>query len=277
MRRMLKVTTWNVNGIRARSREVLAWLEREAPDVVCLQEVRASPEHVPGELRELPGYFGCWHGHKGYSGVALLLARATFGAEPEFVHPPFDLEARSVTALAGGVLFASLYVPNGGKDFDAKVRFLAELDAFCAQAQAAGQPLIVCGDLNVAREERDVHPAQRNPRKIGQLPAERAQLEQIIGRGLCDLSRKFHPDDDRLFSWWAPWRNARERNIGWRLDYVLASQALAERATACEVHRLHGTSDHGPVLATFDVDLPRAQPRGDAPPASEPRGQLKLL
>jgi exodeoxyribonuclease III len=275
---MLKVTTWNVNGIRARASEVRAWLEREAPDVVCLQEVRASPENVPGELRELPGYFGCWHGYKGYSGVALLLSRATFGTRPEFVHPSFDLEARCVTAIAGGVLFASLYVPNGGKDFAAKVRFLTELDAFCAQAQTAGQPMVLCGDLNVSREERDVHPAQRNPQKIGQTPGEREQLERIIGRGLRDLSRQFHPDDDRLFTWWAPWRNARERNIGWRLDYVLASEALAARAIACDVQRLHGSSDHGPLLATFDLELPRGEPHDDPTPSSESRGrQLNLF
>jgi exodeoxyribonuclease-3 len=274
---MLKITTWNVNGIRARAAEVRAWVEREAPDVVCLQEVKASPEHVPGELRELPGYFGCWHGHKGYSGVALLLSRATFGARPEFVHPPFDLETRSVTAIAGGVLFASLYVPNGGKDFEAKVRFLNELDAFCRDAQAAGQPVIICGDLNVAREPRDVHPKLQNPAQIGQTEGERAQLEQIIARGLCDLSRKFHPDDDELFTWWAPWRSNRERNIGWRLDYVLASESLAARAISCDAYREHGTSDHAPVTATFDVALPRTESSEGEPEPVTPRGQLSLL
>ena len=275
---MLKVATWNVNGIRARANEVRAWLERERPDVVCLQEVKASPEAVPAELRELPGYFGCWHGHKGYSGVALLFSRATFGARPAFVHPPFDLEARSVTAIAGGVLFASLYVPNGGKDFAAKVTFLNELDGFCAAAQAAGQALIVCGDLNVAREPRDVHDKLRNPLQTGQTQGERDQLEAIIGRGLCDLSRKFHPDDDELFTWWAPWRNNRERNIGWRLDYVLASEALAARAIACDAFREQGSSDHAPVIASFDVSLPRAEPSDDEPPPrDEPKGQLSLL
>jgi exodeoxyribonuclease III len=274
---MLKVSTWNVNGIRARAAEVRAWLERETPDVVCLQEVKASPEHVPGELRELPGYFGCWHGHKGYSGVALLVSRATFGARPQFVHPPFDLESRSVTAIAGGVLFASLYVPNGGKDFAAKVQFLGELEAFCRDARAAGQPVVVCGDLNVARERRDVHPKLQNPLQIGQTDGERAQLERIIGHGLVDLSRKFHPEDDELFTWWAPWRSNRERNIGWRLDYVLASESLAARAVSCDAYREHGTSDHAPVTAIFDLELPRAEPSGEEPAGVAAKGQLSLL
>jgi exodeoxyribonuclease-3 len=275
---MLKIATWNVNGIRARADQVRALLEEEQPDVVCLQEVKASPEAVPEELRELPGYFGHWHGHKGYSGVALLVSRATFGARPEFVHPPFDFETRVVTAVAGGVAFASIYLPNGGKDFDAKVRFIDELDAFCASAQAAGQPLIVCGDLNVARELRDVHPKLQKPDQIGQTDSERAQLERVISRGLVDLSRKFHPDDDQLFTWWAPWRNNRERNIGWRLDYVLASEVLAARATGCEVQAFRGSSDHAPVIATFDVTLPRAEPAPEEPQKpSEPTGQLRLL
>jgi exodeoxyribonuclease-3 len=276
---MLKVLTWNVNGIRARSAEVRALLERERPDVVCLQEVKASPEHVPVELLELPTHFGCWHGHKGYSGVALLFARESFGAAPAFVHPAFDVETRIVTAEASGVSFASIYVPNGGKDFGTKVRFLTALDGLCREAQAEGRKLIVCGDLNVAREERDVHPTLRNPLQIGQTAGERELLERIIGRGLVDLSRKFHADDDELFTWWAPWRKHRERNIGWRLDYVLASAALAERAIACEARREEGTSDHGPVIATFDLAIERkaAPDDGRGPAVVESSGQLRLI
>lgn len=274
---MLKVTTWNVNGIRARASEVRAWLEREQPDVLCLQEVKASPEDVPSELRELASYFGYWHGHKGYSGVALLFSRATFGARPQFVHPPFDLETRIVTAVAGGVLFASIYVPNGGKSFETKVAFLEALDAYCAQARADGLQIILCGDLNVALEARDVHPKLRNPLQIGQTAPEQSQLAKIIGHGLIDLSRKFYPDNDELFSWWAPWRNNRQRNIGWRLDYVLASESLATRAIGCEVLREHGSSDHGPVVALFDLDLPRAQPVDEPPVVVEDKGQLRLL
>jgi exodeoxyribonuclease-3 len=281
MAAMLKVTTWNVNGVRAREQQLLQWVERERPDVVCLQEIKADLADVPAALCALPGYHCYWHGYRGYSGVALHLSRAAFGGRPRFSHPEFDHEARIVTAQARDVLFASIYVPNGGKDYPGKVRFLDALDAFAERAIAAGQKLVLCGDLNVAREPRDVHPSLRNPAKIGQTPAEQAQLERLIGRGLVDLSRKSRPDDDRLYSWWAPWRNQRERNIGWRLDYVLASRELAEHALSCEVFRDFGSSDHGPVVAVFDVDPPRIEGPGEPEPEPEsPKpapGQLPLF
>jgi exodeoxyribonuclease-3 len=251
---MLKVTTWNVNGIRAREAQVAEFIAREQPDVICLQETKASLDKVPAALSELADYHCYWHGHKGYSGVALHLARKTFAARPEFAHPEFDHETRIVTARAGDLLFASTYVPNGGKDFDAKLRFLAALEAYVEAARASGTRVILCGDLNVAREERDVHPSIRRPDQIGHTPEEQAQFERILKHGgLVDLSRQFYPDDDRLFSWWAPWRNMRQKNIGWRIDYVLASGVLAERAQSCEVQREFGSSDHGPMVATFDV------------------------
>ena len=111
--------------------------------------------------------------------------------------------------------------------------------------------------MNVARTERDVHPKERKPRAIGQLPEERALIERILSRGLVDVGRALDPDNDGLFTWWAPWRNMRQRNIGWRLDYVFASEALAARATACPVQNEIGTSDHAPVVATFELTLRR--------------------
>jgi exodeoxyribonuclease III len=125
------------------------------------------------------------------------------------------------------------------------------MDEYAASFQSGGRRLVLCGDMNVARTERDVHPKERKPRAIGQLPEERASLERIIGRGLVDVGRALDPDNDGLFTWWAPWRNMKERNIGWRLDYVFASSALASTATACPVQKEIGTSDHAPVLATF--------------------------
>jgi len=148
--------------------------------------------------------------------------------------------------------FASVYVPNGGKDFPAKMRFLEALDRHVGEVSASARRLVICGDLNIARTGMDVHPKERKPQAIGQLPEERALLERIIGHGLVDVGRALAPDDDQMFTWWAPWRNMRERNIGWRLDYVLASQPLFERVQKCEVQKAVGTSDHAPVVAEFD-------------------------
>ena len=142
-------------------------------------------------------------------------------------------------------------MPNGGKDFPAKMRFLEAMDGYAASLQAENRLVVLCGDLNVARADIDVHPKERKPRAIGQLPEERALLERIISRGLVDVGRALDPDNDAMFTWWAPWRSMRQRNIGWRLDYILASQAIASRATACPVQAAVGTSDHAPVLATF--------------------------
>jgi len=257
---MLKVATWNVNGIRARAPEVVQWVEREAPDVLCLQEIKASPADVPAPLCELAGYWCLWHGFKGYSGVSMHLRKSTFPGRPLFAHPEFDHETRIVTARLGDIVFASAYVPNGGKDFPAKLRFLEGLLKFVEAAEAEGLKLVVCGDLNVAREERDVHPKLRKRDQIGTTPVERELFAKILSHGLVDLGRKFAPDDDRLFTWWAPWRNQRERNIGWRIDYVLASAQLAEKATSFAGFREFGTSDHGPLQTVFDVPAPAYEP-----------------
>jgi exodeoxyribonuclease-3 len=248
----LKIGTWNVNGIRARQAQVQEWAERERPDVICLQEIKASADQIPSLLYDLEGYWCYWHGGRGYSGVALHISKRVASDRPACVHPPFDFENRIVEARLGDVTVASVYVPNGGKDFPAKMRFLEAVDSYATDAQAAGRAIVLCGDLNIARTDRDVHPKERKPRAIGQLPEERALLERIIGRGLVDVGRTLDPDNDGLFTWWAPWRNLRQRNIGWRLDYVLASRAIAERAVSCPVMRDVGTSDHAPVVATFN-------------------------
>jgi len=272
---MLKLTTWNVNGARAREREVIEFIEREKPDVLCLQEVKAAPDQLPVTLSNLSGHHCYWHGQKGYSGVALLASQSTFARPPLYSHPAFDHESRIVTARFGKVVFASVYVPNGGKDFAAKVRFLDAMGEWAEDLRRNESVLVLMGDLNVAREARDVHPKLRKPEQIGQTPAERAQLERVISHDLVDLSRQFHPDDDALFSWWAPWRNMREKNEGWRLDYVLAHRSLAERAVSCEVDRGYGTSDHGPVTAVFDVEPPEAEPTPDPAPKPPPAGPVQ--
>jgi exodeoxyribonuclease-3 len=251
----MKLATWNVNGIRARQAQVQEWIARERPDVVCLQEIKATSDRIPTALCEMEGYWCYWHGGKGYSGVALQVSQTFSPDRPVFFHPDFDYENRivavEVVSELGPLTVASVYVPNGGKDFPAKMQFLEAMDAYAASFAGAGRALVMLGDMNVARTDRDVHPKERKPRAIGQLPEERAIIERILTRGLVDLGRAVDPDNDGLFTWWAPWRNMRERNIGWRLDYALVTEALAARATACEVRKDIGNSDHAPVVATF--------------------------
>ncbi|HEU4345210.1 MAG TPA: exodeoxyribonuclease III [Candidatus Binatia bacterium] len=250
----LKIATWNVNGIRAREAQLLEWTERERPDIVCLQELKSTVAQVPASLCELQGYRCYWHGARAYSGVGLHIRRDAFSEEPHFLHPSFDYETRIVTARIGDLVLASVYVPNGGKDFPAKMNFLREMERYVAELHAGGARLVVCGDLNITRTERDVHPKERNPALVGQRPEEREMFERILAQGLVDVGRALDPDNDNLFTWWAPWRRMRERNIGWRLDYILASEPLASKAARCAVYREFGTSDHAPVVATFDLN-----------------------
>jgi exodeoxyribonuclease-3 len=245
----MKIASWNVNGIRAREAQVLELVARERPDVLCLQEIKAPPARVPPSLCELGGYWCLWHGATAYSGVALHVRRELCPDRPPYVHPLFDMETRIATVDVGGVTIASVYVPNGGKDFAAKLRFLEAMERWAAGARDAGRTLVVAGDLNVARTDMDVHPKERKAGAIGQRPEERALLEGILGHGLVDVGRAVDPANDGLFTYWAPWRNLRQRNIGWRIDYVLASAALAERARRCAVLADFGTSDHAPVVA----------------------------
>ncbi|HEY1434282.1 MAG TPA: exodeoxyribonuclease III, partial [Thermoanaerobaculia bacterium] len=162
-------------------------------------------------------------------------------------------ETRIVAADIAGVTIASVYVPNGGKDYAAKLRFLEALGGYAAQQRAAGRELLICGDLNVARTDRDVHPRERKAGAIGQREDERALLEKLVAHGLVDVGRTLDPDNEGLFTWWPPWRNMRQRNMGWRIDFILASAALAHRATACVVRAEVGTSDHAPVMADFSA------------------------
>jgi exodeoxyribonuclease-3 len=247
----MKIATWNVNGIRARQVQLEAWLAAERPDVVCLQEIKATPEQIPESLLQIEGYWSYWHGAKGYSGVALLVRKELTAEPPLFTHPDFDHETRIAVATWGKIAVASVYVPNGGKDFAAKMKFLEALEAYVAAFSSVTDSLVVCGDINVARADIDVHPKERKLNAIGQLPEERALLDRMIGNGMRDVARDLHPDDDQFFTWWAPWRNMRQRNIGWRIDYIFAKGALAERVQSCESQREIGTSDHAPLVAMF--------------------------
>jgi len=247
----MKIGTWNVNGIRAREAQLCDWVERDRPDIVCLQEIKARPDQVPDRCK-LADYHAFWHGAGGYSGVALHLRRELLQA-PEFAHPGFDIETRIVQVALDNLVLASVYVPNGGKDYPAKLRFLQGLVDWVGALHEQGRELILCGDINIARTDMDVHPRERKPGIIGQRAEERALFEALLDDHLIDVTRALDPDNTALFTWWPPWRDMRKRNIGWRIDYILASRMIAERATECKILADVGTSDHAPIMMTAPI------------------------
>ncbi|MSR06999.1 MAG: exodeoxyribonuclease III [Gemmatimonadetes bacterium] len=246
----MRIATWNVNGIRARAAQLAEWLERDRPDVVCLQELKAEVGQIPEEVKRAD-YHAYWHCRKGYSGVALLIRKELSPALPVFAHPAFDMESRIVQAEYDGLIIASVYVPNGGKDYPAKLGFVRDLVEWAKALQSDARPLVLCGDINIAHTDMDVHPKERKADAIGQRREERDLFDALLGAGLVDTGRALNPDNGEMFSWWAPWRNLRARNIGWRIDYVLASNSTAARATGCVVQAAVGTSDHAPVVTTL--------------------------
>jgi exodeoxyribonuclease III len=261
----MRVVTWNVNGIRARFGEVVDLCRTVAPDLLCLQELKATAGQIPEPLTGLPDYVNVWHGGPGgYSGVSVHVRRAWTAAaataaaspsSPAFAPPAFDVQSRAIeVALGSGLRALSLYVPNGNRDLTGKLTFLEALHGHVREARQAGVQLILCGDLNVARAEIDVHENLRNPESVGQSAEERALLHALFDEGMVDLGRSFDPDNDGLFTWWPPWREERRKNRGWRLDYILASEPLARAASSCRVLADFGTSDHAPVAADFILE-----------------------
>jgi exodeoxyribonuclease-3 len=216
-------------------------------------EIKATPAQVPEPLTGLPGYASIWHGGpRGYSGVSLHVRAPA--SPPRFVVPELDVQNRVVELIDGNLHVLSVYVPNGNRDLPGKLAFLRGMREYVRGVHAAGGAIVLCGDLNVARTDLDVHPSMRGPRIIGQTPTERALLGDVLGEGLVDLGRAFAPDDPGLFTWWPPWRDERKKNHGWRLDFVLASTRLAAAATSCRVLADFGSSDHAPVQADLQVD-----------------------
>ena len=246
----MKIATWNVNGIRAREAQLCDWLERDLPDVLCLQEIKAERAQIPERCHH-GDYHTYWHGMRAYSGVSLHVKKDLFTTDPAFTHPDFDMESRFVQVSLGNVIVASVYVPNGGKDYPAKLDFMTKLAQWSNDQHRQGRELIICGDLNVARLDIDVHPRERKADVIGQRPEERQLFATMMGDHLVDVCRELDPTNEGLFTWWPPWRNMRQRNIGWRIDYILASKSIASRVQSCAVLADIGTSDHAPVMMTF--------------------------
>ena len=255
----VQVATWNVNSLRVRLPQVLAWLEQSQVDVFAMQETKlADPEFPRGELEAL-GYHVLYSGQKTYNGVALLSrwpCEAVVMDIPDFDDPP----RRVLGATTGGLRVLNLYVPNGqsvgSEKYEYKLRWLAAL-ARWLQTEVQQYPhLVVLGDFNVAPEDRDVHDPAAWVGSVHVSEPERAALRAVLDVGLVDVFRLFD-QPPKTFSWWDYRAFAFRRNHGLRIDLILASRALAARCTACRIdrepRRAERPSDHAPVIATFDL------------------------
>lgn len=253
----LRVTTWNVNGLRSALRKGLRdWLSHERPDVLLLQEVRADP--MPEALADL-GYAGAWFPAQrpGYSGVALLSVYPLSDIRAGMNHPEMDVEGRVLSAVVGGVRFASVYLPSGSSGPERqgfKDRVLADYHAWVTATLAEGLPLVIGGDYNVAHQELDLKNWRGNRGHSGFLPHERAWMTAHLGGGLTDTHRAWLGERPE-YTWWSNRGNAFANDTGWRIDYLLAAGVCV---LDLRVDRSVRLSDHAPLSGTVQagpVDL----------------------
>ena len=268
----MRIATWNVNSVRTRLEQVLAWLGQEQPDVLCLQETKVVDELFPRNAFESLGYQLAISGQKAYNGVAILsrlpLEDVSIGFEALLVDDPEAVELsgqkRVISALVEGIRVLNLYVPNGNslnsEKYEYKLAWLASLRRYLERQQLQGDPLCMLGDFNIGPEARDLHDPDRLTGKIMASQAEREALADLLGDRLQDAFRLFEPDAGH-WSWWDYRSGGWEVDRGWRIDHIYLSDELVACATGCVIHKATRgqtqPSDHAPVVVnlTWPPDL----------------------
>ena len=248
----MRILSWNVNGLRAVLKKgFLDWLRAEQPDVLCVQETKATPDQLADDVRDLPGYRVYFSSaqQKGYSGVALYSRRQPLGVQTSLGRPEFDGEGRVLAADYGDFVLFNVYFPNGKASqqrlqfkMDFYAAFLQHLDAL----RHNGRSLVVCGDFNTAHHEIDLARPKENERVSGFLPEERAWMDELVSHGFLDTFRMFNKEAGH-YSWWDLKTRARERNVGWRIDYCFVSEDLLPRVSSAFILPDVMGSDHCPL------------------------------
>lgn len=274
----LRVVSWNINGLRAAVKKgFTGWLSRQGDAIVAVQETRATEAQIPPEIRRLRA----WHRtavvaeRKGYSGVTLFARRAPDEIRSGLGDPTYDVEGRWVMARYGALWVANAYFPNGngtvneaGRRTNDRVPYKLGFDRAVKAAlqpmAEAGERVLLVGDFNTAHAPIDLARPKDNGKNSGFLPEERASVAAWLERGWQDSFRDFHPEEGGHYSWWATRNECRRRNIGWRIDYVLASPAAAPFVSGACIHRRVTGSDHCPVSVELrpEVLRPPAAARG---------------
>lgn len=255
----MRITTWNVNGLRAALRKGLPdHLAQIAPDILLLQEIRVRPDQLPAEWAQPQGWHTTWHPAEkpGYAGTAVWSRKPHKVVSTGLGDAKPDDEGRVLRIKTDGVQVASVYLPSGSsspKRQKAKQAWMKRFMPWAAKIKRARTPTLIGGDLNIAHTERDLYYAKSNKNKSGFLPEERAWFGDLLDKGWHDLVREHAGDVDGPYSWWSNRGQARKLDRGWRIDYLLGNAPAAQRFTAATTHRAAGLacSDHAPV----SVDL----------------------
>jgi exodeoxyribonuclease-3 len=253
----MRIVTYNVNGIGARLPNLLRWLDERAPDVVCLQELKAPQEKFPELAIRAAGYGVIWHGQKSWNGVAILV-RGHEISEIRRVLPgdPEDAHSRYIEAKVGEIIVSCLYLPNGnpapGPRFDYKLRWLERLTRHAAELIGSPSPVVLAGDFNVIPTERDVYKPERWVDDALFRVETREAFARLLQQGWTDALRALHPEE-QIYTFWDYFRNAYQRDAGLRIDHLLLNPALARRLQQAGVDRdVRGwekASDHAPTWA----------------------------
>jgi exodeoxyribonuclease III len=258
---MLRIVTLNLNGIRSACRKgFLEWVDAQQADVVCVQEVKAQAADLDDTMRALGPSTGHFHfaQQKGYSGVGLYARTAPRAIRSGFGCEEFDAEGRYVEADFGACTVISVYVPSGSSSPErqaAKFRFLERFGRHLLDLKASGREIVLCGDWNIAHQAIDLKNWRSNQKNSGFLPEERAWLDRVYGEhGFVDVFRRL---DDRpeQYTWWSNRGQAWAKNVGWRLDYQIATPGIAALARSATIYTAQRFSDHAPLTIDYDLTL----------------------
>ena len=253
---MKKIYSWNVNGIRAAAKKGFAsWITETGPDILAVQETKAQSVQLDEELLDINGYKSYWFSaeKKGYSGVALYSREEPIKVEPLGIDE-FDSEGRTVIAQYPEFSLINCYFPNSQKEgarLDYKLDFCAAVLDKCNSLVADGKNIVLCGDYNIAHTAIDLKNPKTNEKNAGYLPEEREWMTKFLTAGYTDIFRKFHPDESGHYSWWSYRFKARERNIGWRIDYHCVNDSFFNNVLDAKIHKTVMGSDHCPVSLTL--------------------------
>ena len=247
-----RILCWNVNGIRAvRGKGFLEWLYRESPDILCVQETKASPEQLDEDLREPKGYHVYWNypERKGYGGVATFSRDKPRRVQNGFGVREFDIEGRFIITAYPEFILLNVYFPNGKKDatrLKYKMDFYEACLDFIDRLKVKGERLIICGDFNTAHKEIDLARPKENEKLSGFLPMERDWMNKFVAHGYADTFRHFNKEPNQ-YTWWDLKTRARERNVGWRIDYFFVTENLLPSVSKAFIMPGVMGSDHCPV------------------------------